>query len=821
MIQNYIKIALRHSVNQRLFTLTNLIGLAIGMAACWFLTVYYIHENTYDTFIAGADRICAVGIELKDGEDEGVTTNTPPPLGLRLAEDYPEIEMTARTFSLGDAAIKREVKNAQPLVFTESNAMAVDSNFLKLFGFEMIQGDANSLNMPLSLVITEKIAHKYFGNETAMGQSISINDRMFTVSGILKDLPTNSSLQFGFLVPSKSFGVIENFSWSWIWLQMDTWAKFKNPMDESSIAKTEAKFPEMLKKYAPSAFERVGQNFEEKLKRGDKFNIKLFPLTKLHLGYQDLNSRLTTLGNGDQVRMFGLTGIIILLLACINFINLSTARSLNRAKEVGVRKALGSQRTSLIWQFLVESLMLSFVAFFIATLLVNLFLPLFNQITQIEFSTASLFNKNVFIIILSLPILTGLGAGLYPAFYLSKFTALKSSTVSDSGNKTFGTVRSGLVVFQFSISLILILGTFVIYRQLNFAQKSSRGLDRNNVLIINNTNHFETDSDIETFRQKLLQIPEIKEVTHSSFLPSLGSFGDYYEPEQGDQKNSVVKILPISSFLTDEYFTPTLKLEVLEGRNFRENFTGDSSSVILNETAVKTIGWQNPIGKWLRYPGNENQRFQVVGVIKDFHLASIRTAIEPVALFHKSSKSYRTWGSYMAVQYIPNSEKSVIEKVGKLWKDEHESVSFEYDFLDASFAKLYKIEAQTASVILVFTFLALFIACLGLFAMAIYTADKRTKEIGIRKILGASVTSVTTLLSKDFLKLVLIAVIISSPIAYYFMKMWLQDFVYRIEISWWMFVVAALIVSIIALLSVSYQSIKAAMMNPVKSLKSE
>jgi putative ABC transport system permease protein len=637
----------------------------------------------------------------------------------------------------------------------------------------------------------------------------------------MKNLPSASTLRFGFLLPTKSFGVIERFAWSWIWLQMDTWAKFKTPIDENTIAKMEAKFPEMVKKYAPSAFARIGQNFEEKIKNGDKYNIKLLPLNQLHLSYPSLISRLETLGDGEQVEMFGIIGIIILLLACINFINLSTARSMKRAKEVGVRKALGSSRGSLIRQFLVESSLMSFAAFALATLLVNLALPLFNQLTQIEFSIDSLYRMDVMVVMLTLPILTGLIAGLYPAIYLSKFTALKSSTNSNAGVGAFATVRSGLVVFQFSISLILMLGSFVVYRQLTFAQNSKQGLNKDNVLIINNVRHLESNAARETFRQNLLQIPEIKQVTHSSFLPSMGSFGDFYEPEQGNQSSPVIKDLPISSFLTDEYFVPTLKLEIIAGRNFRDNSTSDSASVIINEAAVKTIGWKNPIGKWLRYPGNQNQRFQVIGVMKDFHLASVRTAIEPVAIFHKSSKTYQTWGSYMAVQYLPNTEKTIIEKVSNIWKSAAPSVPFEYDFLDTAFARLYKSESQTASVILVFTCLALFIGCLGLFALATFTAEKRTKEIGIRKVLGASVASITALLSKDFLKLVGVAIVVASPIAYFIMDKWLQNFVYRIEVSWWMFVLAGLTITLIALFTVSFQAIRASLMNPVKSLKTE
>jgi putative ABC transport system permease protein len=379
-----------------------------------------------------------------------------------------------------------------------------------------------------------------------------------------------------------------------------------------------------------------------------------------------------------------------------------------------------------------------------------------------------------------------------------------------------------LVVFQFAASIALMLCAFTVYRQLEYAQKQSPGLQREHVLVIKNARNLGTETARESFRQQINQMPEALGATHSMFLPSLGSFGDFYEPEQGAQNRPVTPNLPISSFLTDEHFAPTLGVEILAGRNFQADAGKlDSTSVILNETAVKTIGWEDPVGKWIRYPGNANQRFQVVGIMRDFHRASVRWSIEPMALFHKSSKTYQVRSAYIAVRLRPGSEKTAIEKTAALWRAVAAGAPFEYDFLDASFARLYSAEVQTASVLGVFTGLALFIGCLGLFALAAFTAEQRTKEIGIRKALGASVSSVVGLLSKDFLKLVFIGLLIASPLAYWAMNRWLANFVYRTEVSGWMFAAVGAAVALIAFLTVAGQALKAAVADPVKSLRSE
>jgi len=824
MIQHYLLLAIRNLRRRAFFSLVNIAGLAVGLAACWLIGLYVWQEKSFDTFLPNADRICAVALDLKMGEEEGRTTNTPPPLGPRLAADFPEIELAARTFYLQESNVRLEKPGQAPRSFSETGAYAADTSFLELFNFPMVEGDAaTALDQPRSLVLSEQAAAKYFGKASAIGQSLLLNDRPFTVTGVAKKLPATSSVQFDFLVPMADYKVVDRFSWSWIWLQVDTWVRLREAPSAESLAQLEAKFPGMVQRHAPAAFERIGQNFEEQMRRGDRWNVQLLPLLSLHLGHADLATRLSTLGDGAQVRMFGIIGALILLLACMNFMNLSTARSSVRAREVGVRKALGSNRSTLIGQFLTEAMLFSGIGMFLAAGLAGVSLPLFNELTGLELGLMDLFSLKNLGLAAVLTLLTGFLGGLYPAFFMSKFspgeiakTALASAKGGHAG------VRNGLVVFQFSVSVALMLGSWVVLRQLEFAQKNSPGLQRENVLVLPVLRNMEGPTEIESFRQQIEQLPEVSAVSRTTFLPSLGSFGDFYEPEQGDQSRPVTPNLMLSSFLADTRFVPALGLDIIAGRNFQDDTgLGDSCSVILNEAAVRSIGWENPIGKWMRYPGNANQRFQVVGVMRDFHLGSVRATIEPAAIFHQSSNTYHVYASYVVARLRPGTEKSALEKTAKLWAAAMPNAPFNFDFLDGSFARMYRSEAKMGSVLSVFTGLALFIGCLGLFALAAFTAEQRTKEIGIRKVLGASVAGITGLLAKDFLKLVLVAILIASPIAYYFMDKWLADFAYRIDIQWWMFAVAGAGAVAVASLTVAFQSIRAALANPVESLRSE
>lgn len=824
MIQNHLRLAFRNLSRRAFFSSINIAGLAVGLAACWLIGLYIFHERSFDRFLPNADRICAVSLDLKMGDEAAVTTNTPPPLGPRLLADFPEIELAARTFYLQESNVRLEKPGQAPLSFAETGAYAADTAFLELFDFPMLEGDAaTALDRPRSLVLSQQAAEKYFGKSAATGQTLLINDRPFTVSGVAQKLPSTSTVQFDFLVPMADFKVVDRFSWSWIWLQVDTWVRLRQAPTAASLAALEAKFPAMVRRYAPAAFERIGQNFEAQLQRGDRWDVHLLPLHDLHLGHANLATRLMTLGDGTQVRIFGIVGALILLLACVNFMNLSTARSSVRAREVGVRKALGSQRSVLVGQFLTEAMLFSGLGMLLAAGLAGASLPLFNQLTGLELGVADLFSAQNLGLAAGLTIVTGLLGGLYPAFFLSKFnpaTIFKTTSASAPGGHAG--IRNGLVVFQFSVSIALMLGAWVVLQQLDFARKNSPGLQREHVLVLPVLRNMEDPDKIEAFRQQIEQLPEVAAVSRTTFLPSLGSFGDFYEPEQGDQSHPVVQNLPISSFLADTRFVPVLGLDIIAGRNFRDDAgLGDSCSVILNEAAVRAIGWENPVGKWMRYPGNNNQRFQVVGVMRNFHLGSVRAAIEPAAVFHQSSNSYRVYASYVAARLHPGTEKAALEKTAKLWAAAMPNAPFSFDFLDQSFARMYRSEARMGSVLSIFTALALFIGCLGLFALAAFTADRRTKEIGIRKVLGASVAGITGLLAKDFLKLVVAAIAIASPVAWYFMDQWLADFAYHIDMEWWMFAGAGLAAVAIAFLTVGFQSVKAALANPMKSLRSE
>jgi putative ABC transport system permease protein len=829
MIQ--LKLLFRSFRKNTFFSAVNLAGLSVGLATSWLIGLYVMHEKSYDDFLPDADRICAAGLDLKMQQEEARTTNTPPPLGPRLAAEFPEIELTARSFYLQESTVRMERPGQAPLAFIERGVYAADTSFLELFNFPMAAGDVKTaLDRPGSVVLSELAAEKFFGQNMPIGQSVSINDRAFTVTGVVKTLPPNSTVQFDYLASMADFKVVERFAWSWIWLQVDTWVRLREKATPEKLASLESKFPAMIRTHAPAAFERVGQNFDEQMQRGDRYNVQLLPLKSLHLEQAGLVSRLATIGDGTQVKMFGVVGLLILLLACVNFMNLSTARSTLRAREVGVRKALGSQRGALVGQFLTEAMFFSGLGMILAALLAAITLPLFNELTGLELTFAALFSWKNIAFAIGLAVIAGLLGGLYPAFILSKFRpieALKGNGAPKLAGQGGGRyLRSGLVVFQFSVSIALMIGSWVVLQQLDFARKNSPGMQRENVLvlpILRNLVRFEDEAErMESFRQKLAQLPEFQEVSHSVFLPSFGSFGDFYEPEQGQQLNQVVKNLPISSFLADSRLAGVLGLQIKEGRNFQDDHSvGDSTSVILNEAAVKAIGWENPVGQWLRYPGNQNQRFQVVGVMRDFHLGSVRGPIEPAAIFHHSSKTYRVWSHCIVGKLRPGMEQPALEKASKIWAEAMPWAPFNFQFLDDSFNQLYRSEARMGSVLSAFMIVALFIGCLGLFALAVFTSERRTKEIGIRKVLGASVPGITGLLAKDFLKLVLMAIVIASPLAYYFMQKWLSDFAYRIELQWWMFAAVGLAAVLIALLTVGGQAIKAALANPVRSLKSE
>ncbi|HEY8927970.1 MAG TPA: ABC transporter permease [Mucilaginibacter sp.] len=826
MIRNYIKIAWRNLLRNKISSIINISGLAIGLACVLLIGMYVADELSYDRFFNNANRIYRINLDGKMGNEQFTVGHTPPPVGLALKNSFPQIESYTRIFLPGDKIVHYEYKG-QKNSLTEKSLLAVDSNFLKFFSYQLVSGDAATcLNGINSVVLTEKAAKKYFGDESPIGKTLVMDEYSspFTVTAVLKDLPKQSSLQFDVLQNTASIPGVKRFNWSWVWLQMATYVKFRTDADASqqNIAKLESRLPQLVATQAASAFKRIGQPWDEFKRKGGKWVLHLQPLTDLHLYSWDIGTRYFDQSDIKNVYIFSAVALFIILLACVNFMNLSTAQSARRAKEVGIRKVLGSLRKQLIRQFITEAMLFSIVAGIFALVIVILVLPAFNQIANKELSLIAFLNLKTAAGVLLLITFTGLLAGSYPAFFLTAFkpiSILKGGNLfSKTGRSSFIT-RNALVVFQFTVSTVLIICTVVVYKQLFYNQQKDLGFDKENVLTIANADR--AGKNEEALRTELMRLPQVKNATISTSLPTMRSFGDTYIPElsQNDVKSGENNIM-LASFIVDDTFVPTLNLKIQSGRGFSKELS-DSASVLLNETAVKQIGWKNPVGKFLTYPGNNNQKFKVVGVIKDFNTESLRANITPFALFYTTSQTYQTGTSYISVRLKPGDYGAAIEQIQRKWKEFAPTTPFDYTFLDAEFDKLYRSEQVMGKVFTVFTVLSVVVACLGLLGLAIYTAERRMKEISIRKVLGASVQNVVTMLSADFLKLIVIASVLAFPIAGYAMNKWLQGFAFRTPISWWVFGASALVTVVIALMTIGFQSVKAASANPAESLRSE
>ena len=823
MLKNYFKIALRNIARNKVSSIINIAGLAIGITCVIFILFYVQDELRYDRSFKNADRIYQVNIEGNFGGQEYLSGTTPPPAGAALTNTFPEIETYIRFFNASDEVVRSEANNQVENYFTERNVHGVDSNFLQVFNYALLQGNAATcLLQPNSVVITEQIAKKYFGNSNAIGKVLLFDDdkKPFTVTAILKDLPSQSSLQFDMLRPISSYPAVKRFSWSWVWTQMATYVRLRDnvPNDAVAIQKLESKFPVMVKTQAATAFERIGQPLDEFEKKGGKYILHLQPLTAIHLHSAGVGTNLTTLSDIKYVYIFSVIACFIIILACVNFMNLSTAQSAKRAKEVGIRKVLGSVKAQLIKQFFTEAFIYTLIATVIALLLVIVLMQPFNQLSGKELSFGLLLSNNNLFYLLALIMITGLLAGSYPSFYLTSFKpveVLKGKLLKTNLGNLF--LRNGLVIFQFTISTALIVCTIIIFQQLQYTRSKNMGLNKDNVIVLANSNRLGTAE--ETFRKQILNLHGVKNTSITTSVPTKYLFTDGYVPVPNNNEQ-LAKDISLTSYIVDYDFVPTLQLQLLKGRNFAKDFS-DSSSVIVNEETVKQVGWKEPLGQYLEYPGGNNQKFKVIGVVKDFNVQSLHNAIIPFALFHTSSKTYDIGTSYIVARVEPGETNAVLTQLESKWKSFAPATPFDYSFLDEEFNALYQSDKRMGSVFGLFTMLSIFVACLGLFGLAIYTAERRTKEIGIRKILGASVHGVVGLLSKDFLKLVFIAAIIAFPLAWWAMNKWLEDFVYRINISWEVFVVAGIAVLLIALITVSFKAIKAAIANPVKSLRTE
>jgi len=732
-------------------------------------------------------------------------------MGQMLKKDYPQIEDYARVYNSSGSKL---VKKGNDFI-NEQKVCHADSTFFRIFELPVIAGDVkNALNEPNTVVITEKIAKKYFGSTDAVGKVIETNDNnktLYKVNAIIKDVPHNSHFNFDFYFSMKNV----DYNWGqFLSHNFHTYLLLKPGVSQKTV---ENKFTEYIDKYClPEAKQFMKINTMEDFKKaGNSLEYDMTPLTKLHL-YSNLQYEFLPGGNIQYVYIFSAVALLILVIACINFMNLTTARSANRAKEVGIRKVLGTEKKELITQFLVECTLMVTLSLLIAIGIAYLVLPLFNSVASKSMGLSNLFSPIILPLLIALPFVVGLLAGSYPAFYLSSFKPIEVLKGKLKMGSKSGGLRNFLVGFQFFISIFLIIATIVIYRQLHFIQTKNLGFSKDQVLMIDGA--YVLKNNLKPFKDEVLQLPGVSSGSVSGFLPVTStnrSDNTFSTSQIMDAKNG----FDMQTWAVDYDYIKTLGMQIVKGRNFSKDFGSDSTAVVINESLAKSIGFDDPIGKQIysTYYSNNNQRigYTIIGVVKNFNFESLKQNVGLLGLFLKPSLGMISFKVNAA--NIPD----VLKQVENKWKAMAPGIPFSYRFLDDAFNDMYNAEQKVGKIILIFSTLAILIACLGLFGLSTFIAEQRTKEIGIRKVLGSSVSSIVQLLSKDFIKLVAISFIVAAPLAWWFMNKWLQDFANRVDISWWIFLLAGALALIIALATVSFQAIKAALMNPVKSLRTE
>jgi putative ABC transport system permease protein len=808
MIRNYIKTAFRSLMKNKGFTFINVLGLALGLATCLLIVFYVFDELSYDRFNTKADRIFRVNNDIKFGGNENSYAVSPAPMAAAFLSELPEVQQVVRFRDRGGFKVTKGSQKIQ-----EMRMVYVDPTIFSIFTFPMIAGNpATALKDPRTVVINETTAKKYFNTVNAVGKVFTFNDSLFfKVTGVIKDIPKQAHFNYDFFISMESLP--EGKNGSWVSNNFNTYILLKPGATQKGV---EAKLPKMvLTHVGPQLQSIIHKSLGDIEKEGDYFRLSLIPLTDIHL-HSNRVAELGMNGNIQYVYIFSAVAIFILLIACVNFMNLSTARSSNRAREVGVRKVLGSPRKYLVAQFLSESVIVTLVATIIAVCGAWLLLPWFNQISGKELTLSTQIFSWLIPSLLVIILVIGCLAGSYPAFFLSGFQPIDVLKGKLSAGFKGGWLRSFLVVFQFFISICLIIGTLVIYNQLKYIQSRDLGFKRDQVLVIHNV--YTIGSQTKVFKDEVKKLPDVENATLTGYLPNegQGNSSTFFQDHSMDSK----KALSTQVWGVDEDYIPTMLMQIVAGRNFSKDMATDSSAIIINQTAAQKLGFADPINKRLYYPtdsyGKVIKLVHIIGVVKDFNFQSLRDNITPVVLTRNED-----WGA-LGIKIKTADIPAVIERVKAKWKLLAPNQQFNYSFMDDDFDASYRSEQRMGTIFVTFTALAIIIACLGLFGLAAYAAEQRTKEIGIRKVLGADVSTIVAMLSKDFLLLVLIAIVFASPVAWWgIQKMFLQDFAYRQHLQWWIFAVSGISAILIAFITISFQAIKAALMNPVKSLRSE
>jgi len=809
MLKSYLKTAWRFLLKNKTFSLINIVGLATGTLCCLYILLYVQDQYSYDKQHKDVKDIYRITTSLELTGDKHNSATSSPPITPAMKNDFGEVLQFTRLVTTEGFGAKQHLLRYKEKSFYQQNAAYVDSTFFDVFNFHFIAGNANKvLAEPYTIVLQKPVADKLFGSESAIGKMISIDNSFgkhdFKVMGVVDESAGQSHIKVSMFMAMNSGGLGQYVRQNTAWAGNNFLYAYVKLRPNASAAALEKKLPDFLNKYGADQLKAIGM----------KKVLHLQPITTIHTTPGHEHELTKTLDPAFLYIMI-LVAVLIQVVACINFMNLSTARASKRAKEVGVRKVIGADQADLMKQFLGESFMLTLIGVAIALPLLIVLLPYLNQLTNTDIHLAFFANYKLWVMLGCMVVVTGLVAGSYPAFYLSAFKAIKVIKGNFTSHISAAGIRKSLVVFQFWLSIILISGVIVIYSQLNFVKNKDLGFDQNQKLIFNFYTET-TQGKMKNFANDLRQMAEVKTVSNadnylSQFVPH--DHGVY------TAGGNMATATDAQNIITDEFFAKANGIKIIAGRDFR---IGDTTRVLINETLCKRLGISPQAAPGTRlytqYAPDPVSFVEVAGVMKDFNYNSLHTEVKPFMLVYRNDPRQF---NVMVVSTDSKNYKSLLGKMEALWRKDIADAPFEYSFLDTEVQKQYETEVILSQIINAFTLMAIVISCLGLFGLAAFSAEQRSKEIGVRKVLGASVTGIVRLLSKDFVQLVLIALVIATPIAWWGMSKWLQAFEYRVTISWWMFALAGVLALIIALLTVSTQAIKAARMNPVKSLKAE
>jgi putative ABC transport system permease protein len=824
MLRYNLLLFIRNLRRQKLFSTINLLGLTVSLSSTLLIYLYVQHEFSFDNFHPNIDRLYRVNQTFIWAENSNSQfSRTGPGVANAVREELPEVEMVTSLHTPGNYIISYEAPSGDVISFEETKIFAADTNFFRIFNFPLIKGDAEAaFRQANNIVMTKSAAERYFGTADPVGKLVRLGaleggeSQTYEVTGVVEDTPDNSTIQFDILLSMKGFP-IERLHWSWVWTQLETFVLLNKTANIENVRKKLAEIP---RKRADETLRRVmNTSYEEYVKSGKKWELFLQPVNTMHLPHEIVTGSFPDTGNMKIIYTFIGAAIFIVILSCINFMNLSTAQFTRRIKEVSVRKIMGLGKKQLGASYFLEALTFCMVALLVALALTQILLPLFNFSTGKTLRIDLIGDPTLLLTLLGIVVLMAIISSSYPALFLSGFNpaeAIKGKAKVGREGKFF---RNGLVVFQFSVSIILMICTAVVFQQLNYFSTKDIGFDKENLVVLR---HVEALKNSESLKNELLNLPGAVNSTLCSSVPPNVFGGDSFTAEGLNGAN-----FSLNFTSGDERFITTLGIKLMIGRNFEANNPADSNRVLVNEALIRKLNWEmneSVIGKKIMYPGSETY-FEIAGVVADFNYWTLEVAIEPMAIFHVNNK-YAGDGNrqYITIRVQPQDAKAWEKTIGVLqntWLRHAGDLPFDYMFVDEGFAETFKTQQQFGSVLTALSSLAILIASLGLLGMIVYALEQRTKEIGIRKVSGASVWNIMVMVSTGYSKLIIIAFVIGAPLSYWMMNLWLDDFAYRITPSPWIFVGTAIGTLMIAILITSYHSLKAARRNPVDVLRDE